>query len=85
MVCFQALCKRLKGLHYDFLPDFIVNVNYFSISGFFFGSSGLSCLFCLCSVGFFYLTFRLRARGPLDDLFISLLKKSRKSVPLKTG
>ena len=73
MVGCQALYNRLKGLHYGFLPDFIVNVNYFSISGFFFGFSRLSCLFCLCSVGFFYLTFRLRAR------------KSRKSVPLKTG
>lgn len=33
----------------------------------------------------FYVTFRLRARGCLDDLFISLLKKSRKSFPFKTG
>ena len=33
----------------------------------------------------FYVTFRLRARGRLDDLFISLLKKSRKSFPFKTG
>ena len=49
IICCQALYKRLKRLHYDFLPDFIVrlpgsirNVNY-------------------------------------------LLKKSRKSVPFKTG
>ena len=33
----------------------------------------------------FYVTFRSRARGCLDDLFISLLKKSRKSFPFKTG
>ena len=29
--------------------------------------------------------FRLRAQGRLDDFFISLLKKSRKSFPFKTG
>ena len=33
----------------------------------------------------FYVTFRLRARGRLDDLLIFLLKKSRKSFPFKTG
>ena len=33
----------------------------------------------------FYVTFRLQARGRLDDLFISLLKKSRKSFPFKIG
>ena len=33
----------------------------------------------------FYVTFRLRARGRLDDFFISLLKKSWKSFPLKIG
>ena len=33
----------------------------------------------------FYVTFRLRARGRLDDLFIFLPKKSRKSFPFKTG
>ena len=29
MICFHALYKRLKRLHYDFLPDFIVRFTGF--------------------------------------------------------
>ena len=54
MICWQALYKRPKRLHYEFLPDFlfdhpgsITNLNYFSFSGFL--ASRLSFTFSLFS------------------------------------
>ena len=71
MICWQALCKRPKRLHYDFLPDFIVrlpagsitNVNYFSFSG-------------GCRLNFLKPRFNLRIMGTRSDEY----KKWFKSI-----
>ena len=70
IICWQALHKRLKRLHYDFFlillfnySGFITNINYFSFPGF--SASSLS----LSQAIAFNVTFRSQARGRPDDLF----------------
>ena len=77
MICWQALYKRPKRLHYDFLPDFIVRLQTIIIVPF--PASWLQCcrlsfLFFLCSV--LKPRFNVRNMGTRSDQY----KKWFKSI-----